>query len=176
MEESLDRYEQLLSEGLYKICDMAGLTNGEMISPDIEDKWDDYIKDYVGDAVANFNDYPNAALGFAAYLGMAVANHWHKDWALFKDDDYKSYYGPAGFDDMDDHISKDILLLTDRETKSLADKLCSCCEAILGLISHENIETQTAFGFYVLSRSYTVMFRLGASIELKRLGYRKEYL
>ena len=37
---------------------------------------------------------------------------------------------------------------------------------------HEGVEADTERGFYVLVRIYSVMFRLGASIELKRLGYR----
>ena len=46
-------------------------------------------------------------------------------------------------------------------------------EATLGLISHEGIETETKDGFFVLSRCYTVFYKLGASLELRRLGYEK---
>jgi ABC-type glutathione transport system ATPase component len=45
--------------------------------------------------------------------------------------------------------------------------------AVLGLLQHEGVETQTARGFYLLARAYTVLYRIGAAIELHRLGYRK---
>ena len=35
----------------------------------------------------------------------------------------------------------------------------------------EGIEAQTELGFYVLVRTYSVLFRIGAAIELQRLGY-----
>ena len=44
---------------------------------------------------------------------------------------------------------------------------------MLGLLQHEGVETQTARGFYLLARTYTVLFRIGAGIELHRLGYKK---
>ncbi|MCQ2172554.1 MAG: hypothetical protein MJZ17_07385 [Bacteroidales bacterium] len=36
----------------------------------------------------------------------------------------------------------------------------------------QDIETQTELGFYILNRCYSVMFRIGAAVELRRLGYR----
>ena len=44
---------------------------------------------------------------------------------------------------------------------------------MLGLLQHEGVETQTARGFYLLARTYTVLYRIGAGIELHRLGYKK---
>lgn len=174
MEEQLDRFEQLLEEGLIKICRMQELMDEPMGSPDLEAKWDEFIKDYVADAVENFNDFPQAAIGFAAYLGMAVAHHWDKDWTHFRNRKYSSYYGNRGFDDMDDHIAEDILNLGEDRKKKVSECMLSCTQAVLGLLEHEGIETQTQLGFYVLVRCYTVMFRIGASIELARLGYRKQ--
>ena len=52
MNEELDRFEKTLEDGLIKICSMAGLTDEIMMSPDIDGKWDEFIKDYVADAVA----------------------------------------------------------------------------------------------------------------------------
>lgn len=174
MEEQLDKFENLLEEGLIKVCTMQGLIREPLGSPDIEAKWDSFIKDYVADAVDNFNDYPQAALGFAAYLGMAVAHHWDKDWTHFCKREYRSYYGSRGFDDMDDFIAEHILNLSEEQKKKVSECLLSCTQATLGLLQHEQIETQTRFGFFALARCYTVMFRLGASMELARLGYRKE--
>jgi len=175
--EYLESFEKRLEAGLSKICCSLGVltetANGALLgSSDIDSKWEDYIKDYVADAVENFDKYPDAALGWAAYLGMAVANHWDRDWNLFKDDSYKSYYGDQGWDNMDEHIVGLILKLQPVQAKKVSDALMSCSTAIQAFIRHEGIEAQTVLGFYALVRSYGVMFRVGAAIELQRLGYK----
>ncbi len=179
--EYLDRFESLLSEGLERLVRGAGLL-GEAVygmklpaSPDIDEFWDkSLIKDYIADAVQNFNEYPEAAISWAAFLGMAVAHHWDSDWAKHKNDTFKSFYGSRGFDDMDEHILRDIvgLELDSPEAKKISDTLLSCALAALGLIQHENIETQTEQGFYILARTYTVLYKMGEAIELHRLGYK----
>ncbi len=172
----LDNWEHLLEEGLLKLCNGAGLLDGEVIgSPDLEAVWNSYIKDYTADAVENFNSYPEAALSWAAFLGLGVAHSWDTDWGIYKDAPYTAYYGSRGWDDMDEHILRDLLHLSldSHDAKKISDTLLSCALAALGLIRHEGIETQTELGFYILTRSYTVLFRIGAAIELKRLGYKK---
>ena len=75
---------------------------------------------------------------------------------------------------MDEHILHGILGLDlqGKEAKKISDTLQNCALATLGLIRHEGIEAQTATGFYALSRSYGVLFRVGAAMELFRLGYK----
>ena len=77
---------------------------------------------------------------------------------------------------MDEHILRGVLGLNldSPETKKISDTLQSCALATLGLIRHEGIEPQTATGFYALTRSYSVFYRIGEGIELRRLGYKKE--
>lgn len=173
-QEYLESFEKRLEAGLVKICSSAGVLDGELLSsPDIDGKWEDYLKDYVADAVENYDEYPDAALCWAAYLGMGVAHHWDQDWSIFKDEPYKSYYGPRGWDDMDEHVSGIILKLGEDDDKRISSALKSCSMAITAFIRHEGIEAGTALGFYALARAYGVMFRVGGSMELKRLGYRK---
>lgn len=170
----LDRYEQILSDGLVKVCQSKGVLSTELLScPDVEGKWNDYVKDYVADAVENFNDYPEASLAWAAFLGMGVANNWDKDWDAHKDDSYSSYYGSRGWDDMDENILYNRLHLDPEWAAKVSSAMESCAAATLGLIRHEQIEPQTELGFYILNRSYNVMFRVGESVELERLGYKK---
>lgn len=173
-EQGLDEFQTMLEEGLLKVCSMSGLPIEMMCTDDIDDKWNELMKGYVGDAVRNFNDFPQAAIGFAAYLGMAVANQWDKDWVHYKDKHYKSYCGDRGFDDMDDHIVADILHLNDQQAAKLKRCVINCSQATMDLLRHENIETQTEYGFYVLVRCYCAMFRIGEAIELNRLGYKKQ--
>ena len=47
-------------------------------------------------------------------------------------------------------------------------------EAALTLIRRENIEPQSPMAFHVYARVVKVMYRIGAAIELKRLGYKFE--
>ena len=172
----LDRFEQLLEDGLLKICSGAGLLPGELVrNPDLDALWDVYIKDYIADAVVNFNEYPEAALAWAGFLGLGTAWAWDADWQQYKDRPYRRWYGSRGWDDMDEHILRDILglPLDSHEAKKISDTLQSCALAVLGLLQHEGVETQTARGFCLLSRAYTVLYRIGAAIELDRLGYKK---
>lgn len=172
--EDLDRYEAVLEEGLVKVCKGAGLLREQyMRSDDIDGKWEQYAQEYVADAVLNFNEYPEAAIAWAGFLGMAVAHNWDVDWEAHKDDTYKSYYGSRGWDDMDEYILWEVLGLPEAIGKKISDTLDSCALAALGLIRHEGIEAQTELGFFVLVRSYAVLFRLGAAIELQRLGYQR---
>lgn len=172
--EFLDSFENTLRGGLLKICRSYDLLPEDRLrnSQDLDEKWETkLLKDYLEDAVENFNDYPEAALAWAAYVGMAAANGWDKDWETHKEDSYKSYYGARRFDDMDEHIVADILHLKEDYAGKVKECLYSCAEATLGLIRHQGIEAQTADGFYVLVRAYTVFFQIGVALELKRLGY-----
>ena len=174
--EELDIYEEILQNGLIKLCTQAGLLTGELLqSPDIEAKWDEYITDYVSDAIKNIEDYPLAALTWSAFLGMGVAWYWDNDWILGANLPYASYYGDEGWDDMDENIlyklcgyEKD-----SEEARKLIYTLMSCGEATVGLIQHNNIAMDTEEGFYTLVRSFEVMFRIGASITLQKSGYKK---
>lgn len=173
-----DRFEATLEDGLVKVLCGAGLMGGGecMRTPDIDDKWDrELIEPYIADAVENINSYPEAALAWAGFLGMAVAHDWDSAWETLSKRTYDEYYGSRGWDDMDEHVLRDILglPLDGDEAKAISSALDSCALATLGLIRHEGIETQTRSGFFVLARAYTVFFRLGASLELERLGYRK---
>ena len=173
--EFLDNYEKTLERGLLRVCSSAELLSDELLeSPDIDEMWDTYAKDYIADAVENFNDYSEAAIAWAGFLGMGVAHNWDSHWTFHRHDSYSSYYGRRGWDDMDEHILHGVLGLDlqGKEAKKISDTLQSCALATLGLIRHEGIEAQTATGFYALSRSYGVFFRIGAAMELFRLGYK----
>lgn len=173
MQEELEQFEKTLEDGLVKMCKGAGLLSEMLISQDIEDVWERYLKEYVEDAVKNINDYPQAAIGFAAFLGMAVAHNWDKDWNKYKDRKYSYYYGTDGFDNMDDHILQDVLGLDEKTVSRYSKSMFNCASAAIDYMDRSAIERQTSFGFYALVRCYCVLFRLGASIELHRLGYRK---
>ena len=183
MQEALDKYERILEQGLLKVCAGSGLGGRDwsrrpevLESPDFDAVWDAYIKEYIADAVENFNEYPQVAIAWAGFLGMGVAHNWDAGWEAHSGAPYSSYYGPKGFDDLDENVLYNVLRLDADTARKYTELMLSLSEASLGLISHENIETATAFGFHVLARTYTVLFRLGCTMELERLGYKKSLL
>ena len=169
-----DRFEAALRRELIKLCTEFEMMNGQLLrSEDIDAKWDEFARDYMIDAVHEFNEYPEVALAWAAFLGMGVARHWDEDWRRHASDTYASYYGSRGFDDMDDHIIRDVLgyALDSKEATDISTMLSSCAQLVLTLIRREGFESQSVEAYYVLIRSVKVMFQIGQSLELYRLGY-----
>ncbi len=152
--EYLDRFESILEEGLLKLSSNLGLTDGEMLSSeDINAKWEDSLmQGYVGDAVENFNAFPEVAVAWAAYLGMAVAFDWDANIERLAVRRYSDYYGLRGYDDMDEHIVSYIRADEARAVK-LKLSLQSLAVAALGLMRHENIDADTERGFMSWSAS-----------------------
>lgn len=132
--------------------------------------------EYVADAVEQIRDYPVVSVAWAAYLGLGVAFCWDEDWEASAQASYQSYYGEQGFDDMDEHIVRDLLGLSldGEEARRLEDIIRRCGQTTVGLIRHEQIEPQSPLAFHVFARACRTMFRIGVAIELKRLGYKFE--
>ena len=173
----LEEFETKVQNELLRLCTSAGMLNGTLLaSDDIDEHWHILAPEYMADAVPQVKDYPTVSVAWAAYLGMAIAWGWDTDWNLCKQDPYSSYYGKDGFDDMDEHIVYDILgLLPDGyEVKSIENIIRRCGETAVTLIRHEQIEPQSTMAFHVFARACRVMYRIGAAIELKRLGYKFE--
>ncbi len=177
--EYFDAFEQKLLLELLKICSTLGVLDGKLLeSDDINDRWKELAPEYIADAVPQIRDYPTVSVAWASYLGMAVANGWDADWEDAVHRSYSSYYGSDGFDNMDDYIVGDILGLSleSMEAKKLQSVNRLCGETAVAFIRHEQIDPQTTEAFYVFARACRTMFRIGAAIELKRLGYKLERL
>ncbi len=172
-----DDFEQKLEQELLKLCTNQGMLDGGLLATDdINDRWRELAPEYMADAVPQIRDYPTVSVAWAAYLGMAVANGWDADWELHSRMTYKSYYGLQGFDDMDDHIVNDVLgiALNSDEASKLESVVRLCGETAVSFIRHEQIDPQTPTAFHIFARACKVMFRIGAALELKRLGYKFE--
>lgn len=173
----LENFERRVEQELLRLCTSAGMLNGTLLaSDDIDEHWHTLAPEYMADAVPQVKDYPTVSVAWAAYLGMAIAWGWDTDWELCKHDSYQSYYGQQGFDDMDEHIVRDMLglLLDGYEARALEGIIRRCGETAVSLIRHEHIEPQSTMAFHVFARACRVMYRIGAAIELKRLGYKFE--
>lgn len=173
----LENFESRLMNELLKLCTQYNVLEGTLLSTeDIDNRWHDIAPEYVADAVPNIADYPTVAIAWAGYVGMAVAHLWDSDWAAHCNDEYKSLYGPMGFDDMDENIVQNVIgfHLESQEAKKIEQMMRRLGETALTLIRRENIEPQSPMAFHAYARAIKVLYRLGAAIELKRLGYKFE--
>ena len=175
--EYLREFETKIQNELLKLCTSYKFLDGSLLSSeDVEARWEALSLDYIADAVAQINEYPAVAVAWAGYMGMAVAHRWDDNWEQYSNEEYRALYGENGFDDMDEHILRDIvgLPLDSQEAKDIEEMMRRCAYSLLSVIRHENIEPQSPMAYYTFARAAKVMYRIGASIELKRLGYKFE--
>ncbi len=174
----LDSFETKLQDDLLRLCTSNKMLEGTLLtSDDIKDQWHQKLApEYVADAVEQVQAYPIVSVAWAAYLGMAVACAWDTDWATFSKAPYQAFYGDQGFDDMDEHIVKDLLEipLDSEEAQELEAMIRRCGQAAVSHIRHEDVEPQSPVAFHLFARAAKVMFLTGAALELKRLGYKFE--
>lgn len=179
MMEEIDNYESRLLDRLSELCNDRGLFSGIMpSSPDILSRWDVLSLDYSPDAIREFNGYPEVVLAWSAYMGAAVAFWWDKDWERFKGYGYDSLKGPRGFDDLDEHVTKDILgipLKTQKAVKFSQD-LSFLSSAAYSFMLHQPVERQSVEAFSIFRQTLSAMYRIGAAIELNALGYSMQAL
>lgn len=172
--EFLNSFETTLQKELLKICTTNGMLSGTLLeSADIEQRWHDLAPEYMTDAVKEIAQYPTVALVWAAYLGMGIANGWHADWDKCRMKTYSEFYGSRGFDDMDDNILFNIIGLHEEsnEANRVKEIMRIVGDYTLSQIQHSGIEPQSIMAFHTFARACKVLFRIGAAIELNRLGY-----
>ena len=178
MEENIqyyETYEENLLRDLLRMCTSLGMLDGDLLnSEDIDQKWKEWAPEYIAEALPEVNSYPEFAIACAGYAGMAVAQWWDEDWGRHHSARYESLHGPRGFDDMDEYIVQNILGLTldSVEAKQIMNILLCCAQQAVTFIRHEQIEHQTVKAFHIFARTVKVMFRIGAALQLKRLGYK----
>lgn len=173
----LKEFEERLLKGLIELCSGCKMLDGVLLSTeDVDSRWESLALDYMADAVAQINEYPGVAVAWAGYLGAAMAHLWDADWIAHGGDEYKTFYGTNGFDDMDEYIVRNImgLSLDSPVAKNFEEVMRRCAYFALNIVRHENIEPQSPMAYYVFARVVKTMYRIGASIELKRLGYKFE--
>ncbi|MFV0404532.1 MAG: hypothetical protein ACK5KV_11405 [Bacteroides graminisolvens] len=175
--EYLDSFEDKLQEELLRLCTSYNMLDGKLLATDdIDNQWNVLAPEYMADAVGQINEYPTVSVAWAAYLGLAIAYGWDTDWDFISKAAYQSFYGEQGFDDMDEHIVRDLLgiPLDSEEAQNLEAMIRRSAQTAVALIRAEQIEPQSPMAFYVFARAVKVLFRIGVAIELKRLGYKFE--
>ncbi len=173
----LAQYETRLQESLVSLCTAYDMMGGVLLeNDDIESKFtEELAKPYLTDAVREYRAYPEAAVAWAGYMGMAVAKLWDVDFPAYQQVVYADLLGPRGFDDMDERIVSQVLgyALDSEPARQIADMLSNCAVEALTMIRHEHIEPQSPRAYYVFARTVQVLYRIGASMELFLLGYTK---
>lgn len=177
-QEYLDGFARRLQDSLVSLCTAYEMMGGQLLeNDDIECKFTDSLaQPYLADAVREYRLYPEAAVAWAGYLGMAVAKLWDADWQACQQVAYANLQGPRGFDDLDEHIVQHVLgyELDSEPARRIADILSNCAVEALTMIRHEGIEPQSPRAYHVFARTVQVLYRIGASIELFLLGYKLE--
>lgn len=172
--EYLNAYEQRLMQDVLRLCrDLKLLDNRLLETPDITDKWHDMAPEYVADAIKEFAKYPTVSLGWAMYIGMAVARYWDDDWAIYAalPNLYLHIRDKRGFDYLDEVVRGDILGLKGEAFLTCEDQVRSCAQLVLDQMRHEQIEPGSVMAFHVFARSIKVLYKIGAAVELRQLGY-----
>lgn len=170
-----DSYEANLQNEIIRMCTSLGMLDGELLSSeDIDHKWKEWAPEYIAEALPEVNSYPEFAIACAGYAGMAVAQWWDTDWGRNHSNAYDTLHGARGFDDMDEHIVQNILglPLDSVEAKQIMNILLCCAQKAVSFIQHEQIEHQTVKAFHIFARTVRVMYKTGAALQLKRLGYK----
>ncbi len=175
--EYFDQFEARLMEELLKLCTSHKMLDGTLLaSEDIDQKWKEFAPHYMADAVSQINSYPAAAIAWAGYVGMAVAHHWDADWEPFQQTTYTDLHGSEGFDDMDENILQNHLglVLEGDEATRIENMLRNCAHLAMTLIRREDTEAQSTKAFYIFARTTRALFKIGAALQLKRMGYKFE--
>ena len=168
-----------LTQHLLKVLTGSGFLKGVLLAtPDIDEAWLRHAPSFYGDAVREFNGYPEYCLACAGYLGMAVAHLWDADWPRYRESPYAFFQGPRGFDDMDDYITgnilKDCKLNGATHACYSVSAMQSCSAAAYHYLMRESPEPGTAEAYRLFLATVEVMYKMGAAIELCRLGYKFE--
>lgn len=175
--EYYHNFGQKLLEDLLRRCTEQGLQAGILLeTEDLTDKWDNIAKDYLRDAIEQLQDYPEAAIAWAGFIGLAYAQGWDENWEKMQQLGYSDLQGERGFDDLDEHILQYWLgySLDSEQAKRYNEALLSCAQTAITHIRSEKIEAQSVDAFYIFAETVRTLFRIGVSLRLHDLGYRFE--
>lgn len=141
--------------------------------PDVENKWNELLQEYVKDGVREFNEYPVVSLGWVMFLGMAVAKFWDEDWTKYStiENLYTYLRDKRGYDYMDEYILQDVLKYDADKADKITEIAGECAARCHSMLMHSGVEygTPEAFAEYVACLNQ--LYIMGMAMELKSLGY-----
>ena len=195
----MEQFEKQLHDDLHQflVC-MKEVDERLPQCPDVEEKWEEMAKAYIPDGIREFNDFPSASLGWMMYIGMAVAKFWdgevieqreqsqasldsaesrqnstESQWVTYSkiENLYAYLRDKRGYDNMDEYIREEVLLLSGVDYTMLEKIVGECASRVYNALRHQNIEpgTRDAFNAYVACLHQ--LYLMGAAMQLKRMGY-----
>ena len=171
MSTTNEKFREDLTTYLLEVATGNGYLKGTLLTtPDLDDAWQRYAPSFYPDAVREFNHYPEYCLACAGYLGMAVAKLWDEDWAKYQEVPFSFFQGSRGFDDMDDYITANIL----KNDKHAVAAMQSCSAESYHFLMKSGAEAGTAEAYRFFLISMETMYKIGAAIQLNRMGYKFE--
>ena len=195
----MEQFEKQLHNDLHQfLVSMKEVDERLPECPDVEEKWEEIAKAYIPDGIREFNDFPSASLGWMMYIGMAVAKFWdgevieqrgqsqasldsaesrqdstESQWVTYSkiENLYAYLRDKRGYDNMDEYIREEVLLLSDVDYTMLEKIVGECASRVYNALRHQNIEpgTRDAFNAYVACLHQ--LYLMGAAMQLKRMGY-----
>ena len=174
--ELLSRYEESLRKNLTEYLTKEGMMDGRILEvEELNEKWKSSAPSYMADAVPEIAKYPLVAIAWAMYEGMGLAVLWDKEWKRYEsvEDFHKMLCEPRGFDCMDEYVTEILLChpLGSAEAEKIENLIRSTAERALSLIRKEQVEAQSVMAFHVFARTTKVMFEIGVSVQLRKMGY-----
>ena len=168
------KYCEGLGKHLLSVMQQKGIFSGMLPStPDIDSRWTELGPLYCADAVREYNAYPDVALAWAGYLGMAVASCWDSDWVHSATLPYEVLKGEKGYDYMDEYITEKFLghKVGSEEGNRIADTLRTLAMEANSFMLHYGAERGSTYAYRLFLESCRVMYSFGAGLHLKTLGY-----
>ena len=141
--------------------------------PDVEEKWAAIAQSYLPDGIREFQNYPNASLGWMMYVGMAIAKMWDTEWDVYSklEDIYIYLRDKRGYDSMDEYIRQDVLLLDGEDYTSLEKLVGECASRVHSALMRQRIEPGTKEAFHAYVACLHQLYLMGAAMQLNRMGY-----
>ena len=175
--EFLNSFTEKLEKTVVDLCSADELLDSKMLEvEELDEKWRTSAPEYMAEAVPQIAEYPLAAIAWACYVGMGAAVLWDKSWGEYKDveDWYTLMAKPRGFDCLDEYVVECLVgyQLEGDAAKKLESTIRKCANAAHTMIRKEGIEPQSVMAFHLFARVVKVFFRLGVSLELRRMGYK----
>ena len=171
---NMDKFEELLNKDLHQyLLSMKEVDERLPECPDVEEKWDDIAQAYLPDGIREFNAYPTASLGWMMYLGMAVAKCWDTEWDIYSKlpDLYAYLRDQRGYDNMDEYIREDVLLLKGDDYGATDRLVGECAARVHNALMHQQIEPGTKEAFYAYVTCLRQLYLFGTAVQLHRMGY-----
>lgn len=141
--------------------------------PDLEDKWTETAREYMGDGIREFQQYPTASLGWMMYIGMAMAKFWDENWEHYSQTAglYEQMRDRRGYDHLDEYIRQEVLLLEGEDYDRTEQIVGECASRTWNLLRHQAVEPGTREAFETYVASLHQLYLAGIAMQLKRMGY-----